>query len=141
MNTALAYFSVTGHSKKIGSAVSAALQIPSMDLKTDVIPAGLDCLFLVGGIYAGKSDPRLLQKLEALQSGQPGLVVLLTSSAAGSTRQEQVRELLASKGISVHPDEFTCRGSFLIFHLGHPNTTEIASAVAFARRVLAEVSA
>jgi len=141
MRTALAYYSVTGHSKKIGGAVANALQIPIYNLKTDTIPEPLDCLFVVGGIYGGKSDALMLNQLSHLDGAAVRQAILISSSASGFGRQDQARALLQSRGIQVLSDEYVCMGNFLIVRLGHPNQAEVDGAVRFARQALAQLNA
>ena len=136
MKSAVAYYSVTGHSKKIAEAVGGALQIPVQNLKENPDLADCGLLFLVSGIYSSAADPKMLAILKKLDGGKLRKVALLTSSAAGFTQQVQARELFKAKGIAVYPEEYTCLGTFLIFRRGHPNQQEVADAVVFARKVL-----
>lgn len=136
MKSALAYYSVTGHSKKIANAIGEDLQIPVYDLKKNPDIADCELLFLVSGIYSASADPKMLAILKKLAGGKVRKAALLTSSAGGETRQQQARELLQTLGIQVLPEEYTCLGTFLIFRRGHPNQQEIADAIAFTRRVL-----
>jgi len=135
MNSAVAFYSVTGHSKKIANAVGEALQIPVYDLKKNPDIADCDLLFLVSGIYRAAADPKMLTLLKRMDNTKVKKAALLTSSAAGVTRQRQARELLQALGIQVFVEEYTCLGTFLIFRRGHPNQQEVADAVAFARKV------
>ncbi len=135
MKSAVAYYSVTGHSKKIANAVGEALQIPVHNLKVNPDIADCDLLFLVSGIYSAAADPKMLAILKKLDGGKLKKAALLTSSTAGITQQGQARELFKAKGIAVYPDEYTCLGTFLFFRRGHPNQQEVANAAAFARKV------
>ncbi len=135
MKSAVAFYSVTGHSKKIANAVGEALQIPVYDLKKNPDIVDCDQLYLVSGIYASAADPKMLALLKQMDGKKVRKAALLTSSAAGVTRQRQTREMLQALGIQVFVEEYTCLGTFLIFRRGHPNQQEVADAVAFARKV------
>ena len=132
MNIALVYYSKTGHSKKIANAIAAHMRIPAQDIRTDPMLTGVDLLFIVGGIYGGQSDPKMIDYVKRLSVAKVKSAALVTSSAGGTQRQESIRQALAANGIHVLPDEFICRGSFLFFGLGHPSKAEIDNAVEFA---------
>ncbi|MEL7645764.1 MAG: flavodoxin domain-containing protein [Anaerolineaceae bacterium] len=136
MNSALAYYSVTGHSGKIANAIGEALQIPVYDLKKNPDISDCDLLFLVSGIYGGAANPKMLAYFKKLDGGKVRKAALLTTSAGGETPQRQAREMLQALGIQVFAEEYTCLGTFFIFRRGHPNQQEIAEAVAFTRRVI-----
>lgn len=141
MKTALIYSTMTGHSKKIANAIANQLQIQAENIKTNPQLQGVDLLFIVGGIYGGKSQPKLLDYVNKLDSSQVKKVALITSCASNETRQEKVRECLIGKNIEVVGEEYICKGSFLFFGLGHPNKTEIENSVEFAKTVFKKQSA
>ncbi len=100
MNSAIAYYSVTGHSKKIANAVGEALQIPVYDLKKNPDIADCDLLFLVSGIYRAAADPKMLTLLKRMDNTKVRKAALLTSSAArspGSARHANCFKRLASR--------------------------------------------
>jgi flavodoxin len=137
MNIALAYFSKTGHSRKIAEAVSAGTGLTACNLKDATALGELDLLILTTGIYASQSDPALLNWISKLAPGQVKRAALITSSMSKG-RQEAVREALVKKGVRVDQEEYTCKGSFLFFGLGHPDADEIQGAVAFAKKAVAQ---
>lgn len=136
MKTAVLYLSKTGHSKKIAEAVAGSLGVQAQSVKDQPVLSGIDLLFVVGGIYAGKSDPKLLKYLGTLSREQVKRAALISSSR-GKSKQDMVRDTLTGKGIQVLADEYVCQGSFLFFGMGHPNAQEIAGAVAFAKKLSA----
>lgn len=136
MKTAVLYLSKTGHSKKIAEAVAAGLGVRAQSVKDNPELSGIDLLFIAGGIYSGKSDPKLLKYLASLGNTQVKRAALISSSG-GKRKQDMVRDTLTGKGIQVLADEYVCQGSFLFFGRGHPNAQEIAGAVAFAKKLSA----
>jgi len=94
-----------------------------------------DLLFIVGGIYAGKSDPRMVEYVQKLDSSMVKRAVLITSCASKQKRQDMVRDALVRSGIQVASDEFVCRGSFLFMGMGHPNSKDIDGVISFVRKV------
>lgn len=136
MKHIICYWTKTGHSKKLALALAEALSVPALDLKTQFPEEPSDTLFLVSGIYAGQNDPELLEKLQKLEPGKVGKVVLITSCTSGTTPQDQARKTLLDRGIQVVSREFLCKGRFLIFAWSHPNQTDLENAVEFAKEVL-----
>lgn len=131
---AIAYHSKTGHSRKIAEAIGNTLGLPVTKITDKQETA--DLLFLVGGIYGGRSDPAMLDAVAQLESADIKQVVLLTSSADAKTKQGMVRDILERKGIAVDEEEFNCRGSFLFFGMKHPDKNDIENAVAFVKKKL-----
>jgi len=135
MNASLLYLSRTGHSRRIAEAIAAELRIPAQSIQANPKLGGVDLLFIVGGIYAGKSDPRMVEYVEKLDSSMVKRVVLITSCASRKNGQDTVRDALVRNGIQVAPEEFICRGSFLFVGAGHPNAKDIDDAISFVRKV------
>lgn len=136
MGAAVVYYSKTGHSKKIAQAIGDELGIPAAEIR-EGIPAA-DLLFVVGGIYAGKSAPEMLEGLAAADPERVGRAALVTSSLDKQGSQPMVRSALEARGIPVVKEEFACLGGFLFFARKRPNAQDIADAVAYARRVLSD---
>lgn len=138
MNTAVLYFSKTGHSKKLAVAIAQGLDCPLMDAAKEPELKDLDLLFLVGGLYGGQSDPILLKLLEKIKADEVREVVLITSNM-GEKPQEEVRRRLIANGVKVAPEEFICKGGFLFFARKSPTDEDVRNAVSFATaRVLPE---
>lgn len=134
MKTAVAYFSRTGHSKKIAEAIAASLQLKAFDVKAKPTLEAVDLLVLVGGIYAGASSPELKAYAESISKQQVRKVLLITSCTSNRQKQEMIRQILVKNGIEVVSNEFICQGNFLFFGIGHPNSEEIKAAVSFVKK-------
>lgn len=132
MNIAVLYATRTGHSTALAQAIADALGVTSQNAAEKPALGEVDLLLVVSGIYAGKTDARLMDYVRALPSGQVKRAALLTSSM-GRKQPDKLRQALTDRGITVQPEEYTCMGSFLFFGKGHPNQEEIAGAVQFAR--------
>lgn len=135
MDINVVYYSKTGHSKTIARAAAQALSLEAADLSRLDAPPQCDLLFLVSGIYGGVADPKTTAFVETLTRENVGRVCLMTTSM-GQKPQTELRTLLENKGIPVLRGEYTCKGSFLFFGLGHPSRTEISGAGEFARRTV-----
>ncbi len=137
MKTEIIYASMTGHSKKIASAVAEKLGITARNIKENPKITDCELLFIVSGIYGGDCSPELLKFVQNLTSEQIKKVALITSSTK-VVPQKTIRDALVSKGIEVLKEEYLCKGGFLFFALSHPNKDEINGAVKFAEKLLKE---
>lgn len=133
MKTAVIYYSKLGHSKKIADAISQELNVSSQDVRKNPQLDDLDELYIVSGIYGGKSAPVLLEYLKTLDHQHVKVAHLLTSSAGKTTRASEVRAVLTDRGIPVGKEEFTCQGAILFVGIGHPNKADIENAIRFVR--------
>lgn len=139
MKTAIIYASMSGHSRKIANAIGEAMNITPQNIKENMGIPTADLLFVVGGIYGDQSMPELVDYVKKLTSEQVKQACLITSSAKGTVKQRQVREILEGNGITVLEEEFVCLGGFLFKSMGHPNKTEIENSVMFAKGISANV--
>lgn len=135
MNIAVIYRSMTGHSRKIANAIAKEFNISAQDVKSKPKLEKVDLLFIVGGIYSGKSLPEMTEHIGTLTKENIKKAVLITSSVTDKNGQDEVRQILLSKGIEIAA-EYRCRGNFLFIKFGHPNKIEIASAVEFAKKFM-----
>lgn len=138
MKTAILYRSMTGHSKKIAKAIGEALSVMPLDIKQKPILKDVDLAFVVGGIYSDKSLPDMIDFITTLSGVKE--VALITSSMTDKVGQDELRVLLEKNNISVLKEEYRCLGNFLFMKMGHPNKSEIAGAVDFAKKILAQKS-
>lgn len=136
--TAIVYATLTRHSKKIAEAIGRALGVKAENISDLPALENMDLLFIVGGIYGGKSLPALLNYVGALEAASVKKAVLVTSSAR-EQKQDHVRRLLQEKGIEVL-DEFTCPGSFLFISHGRPNKEDLQQAAGFALRLAERIN-
>ncbi|MEL7610792.1 MAG: flavodoxin domain-containing protein [Bacillota bacterium] len=128
------YATVTKHSHRIARAIGEALGVDAKSVDERPALKDLDLLFIVGGIYAGKSLPKLLKYVGDLDASGVKAVALVTSCASKEHRQDEVRRILEQKGVGV-VDEILCQASFLCNNSGRPNQADVDEAVAFALRL------
>ncbi len=134
MNVGIIYYSMLGHSRKIARAIAHEFQVKADDIREKPELKDLDLLYIVSGIYGGKSAPELLAYLETLDNQQVKRAVLLTSSGGKTTPATEVRAAISQLGIPVAEEEFTCQGAILFVGMGHPNKEDIQNALEFVRR-------
>ncbi len=132
---AVVYATKTKHSQKLAEAIGLALHVRAENVTANPAPFPSDLLFLVGGIYAGKSNPALIDYVMKLSADQVKKAVVVTSSVSTTNRgQADIHAVLKGKGIEVL-DEITCPGSFLFLKMGHPDTTEIQNVAERAQQI------
>ena len=135
--TAVVYVTKTGHSKMLATAIAQALGTVAQPVSGATLPQGARLLFLVGGIYAGKSDPALLRFAETLSGQTVPKAVLVTSSVSIKHRAAtELRRVLAARGVAVL-DELTCTGGLLFLKANHPNADDAAALARDALRIRA----
>jgi flavodoxin len=134
MRIGIIYYTKLGHSRKIAQAISQELKIEAQDIRTHPNLDGIDLLYIVSGIYGGKSDPELLKFLSTLDNQQVKKAVLLTSSGGKTIKAVEVRASLSNLDIDVLQEEFTCQGAIFFIGIGHPNKTDLQNAVAFVQQ-------
>ena len=138
-NVSVVYATKTQHSRKLAEAIGKEFGVKAKNIIECHQPEETGLLFLVGGIYAGKSNPALLSYAEKLDASLVKKVVLVTSSVSTSHRsQRDIRAILAKKGIDV-VDEITCTGGFLFIKFSHPNKQDIQTIVDAAKDILKNV--
>jgi len=132
------YATMTKHSQKLAEAIGKALQVKAANVKTNPALHEVALLFLVGGIYAGKSSPDLIRYVESLNANQAKNAVLVTSSASITKRsQPEIRRILTEKKNIRVLEEITCPGSLLFLHVGHPNAADVEQVTERAKQIAA----
>lgn len=135
MKVEIIYATMTGHSKKISTAIAKKLGITAHNIKENPQISHCDLLYIVSGIYGGNCSPELLKYTQNLSSKQVKKVALITSSTK-VIPQNTLRNVLSFNGIEVLKDEYVCKGSFLFKAFHHPNKDEINGAVNFAEKLI-----
>lgn len=133
MKTAVIYFTKTGHSKKIAEAIANELNVEAEDVSTSPKLCDVDLLYIVGGIYAGQSDPCMLEYVKSIDSTLVKKAVLLTSCVSKRFKQEMVRKILQENNTEVMHEEYVCQGALGFIGRKHPDEKDLLSAVEFVR--------
>ncbi|MBN1776413.1 MAG: hypothetical protein JW817_08120 [Clostridiales bacterium] len=138
MNVKLAYYSKTGHSRKIAEAVGKALSIKPLNIEDNPSVFGADLLFIVGGIYNGLSASEMIRFGEKLKPAMAQRVAIITSSAFRKDTQNRLSMILKSNYIEVL-GECMVRGAFTVISMGHPNNQDYSTAIDFAKKTMEEL--
>jgi flavodoxin len=135
MKTAVRYYSKSGNTKKLASAIAEALGVTAASTDEAILEQ-IDVLFLGGALYAGGIDAHLRDYIKKLSVEKVKSVALFSSSASGRTIRPQVEKLLNGTGITIVGNEFAREGRFLFIHSGRPNEKDCAEAAAFAKAII-----
>ena len=133
--TGIVYATRTKHSEKLANAIGSVLDIKPENIDSRPRFAGLDLLFIVGGIYGGESNEELVEYVKSIDPAATKAVALVTNCASGRQKQLSVRRILEGNGVQV-VDEFVCKGAILFVALRHPDKMDLANAVDFAKTVI-----
>jgi flavodoxin len=139
MKIAIIYYTKLGHSKKIAQAIAQEFQVKAHDIRANPELNHVDMLYIVSGIYGGRSAPEMLGYLKSIDRQQVKQALLITSSAGKTTTAADVRAVLADLGVSVADEEFTCQGAILFVGIGHPNRLDIQNTIKFVKRTMQHV--
>ena len=134
MDTSIAYWTRTGHSRKIAEHIGNTLKLPVHNLREGPPPRGH--LVLVSGIYAGKCDPKMLNALQALTPDTTPRLTLVITCASPDARDADLRKALASQGLAVDEKEHVCPGGFLFIRFTRPNQRDLDAAAGFVKEAI-----
>lgn len=129
------YSTMTGHTKKIADVIGDTLGVVPQNLKEDSAYYDCDLLFIGGGVYGGKLSPELDGYIELLDAEKNPKAAVFMSSVTQDYKASNLAGKLRDKGIEVI-GEFSCKGSFLVVGLGHPNKKDLMSASDFVAEVI-----
>ena len=99
MDIIIAYWSKTGHSRKIARHIGETLGLPVVDIRQQIPQA--HTVVLISGIYAGKSDPKLLQAVKQMNPHSTQRIILILTCADPDAHNDDLRTVLAQKGLTV----------------------------------------
>lgn len=139
MNIQVSYYSATGNTRKVATAIASSLGTDAVDIASYAPgPEPVDILFLGAAVYA-THDHGLHKNVKNFIAGlDPEHVKRVAVFGTGFIQSEalsMLRSLLDKRGIPVVEEGFFCLGRFTFFNMGHPNAKDIAEAGAFAKRI------
>jgi flavodoxin len=132
---AVIYVSKGGNTKKLADAIAKGAEVKAQSAANAVNLTQADILFIGGSIYWGGISGVLRRFLQNLDRKEAAKVVVFGTSASGKSIRSEVASILELKGIPVAEEAFHCKGSFLCVNFGRPNTTDLAQAENFAKRI------
>jgi len=125
-----------GNTRKVADAIAEELGVRVGDLK-DTLPADAKVLFLGSGTY-GSAPGKEMTKFVTDNVFTGRKVALFGTSLAPVGAQKMIAVMegaLTGKGATVL-GSYRCKGKFLLFNRGRPNTEDLENAKKFAREMI-----
>ncbi len=139
MKIGLIYSTMTGHSKKIANKIAKELDITTLNIKDNPKLENLDLLFIVSGIYGGKSSDDLINYCKNIDSNMVKKAALVTSCCSKDTSKNILKQTLEEKGIEIIDDEFVCQGGFLFVGFTHPNKKDFDDVIEYSKKIVSTI--
>jgi flavodoxin I len=134
MKSQVIYFSNSGHTKKIADAIASALDVNAENVK-DATLHDDTFIFIGSGCYGGKPGKDMTRFIEENTFNTREVALFGTSGGGEGKEVEEMEILLKSKNAQIKGRYF-CKGRFLLWSRGRPNTEDIDQATKFAQRMI-----
>ncbi|MBR3396869.1 MAG: flavodoxin [Lachnospiraceae bacterium] len=130
MNTAVRYYSRSGHTKAVADAIAAAAGVAavSVDSADAAITEPVDVLFIGGALYAYGLDSHLKGYLASLKKENVRKAVVFSTSMISKHSVDLIKKGLKAQGIPAEDEFFYARSA--------PGKEQLEQAKAFAERFL-----
>ncbi len=129
------YYSLTGNTKKMATAIAGELGVEAQPVKAVVAVPADGLVFLGSGSYGDKPGEDMAKFIEKCDfTGRK--VALFGTSGRGEGKEVQgMAEALKQKG-AIILGSYYCRGkSFIVVNIGHPGREDLEGARKFAREM------
>jgi flavodoxin I len=126
------YYSMTGNTRKIATAIAEELGVDAKSIKTlaGVPEDGL--LFIGSGSYGDKPGEDMVKFIEKNDFKDRRIALFGTSAKGAGLEVRAMEEALKQKGANVI-GSYYCKGkSFVVVNIGHPGKDDLAGAKKFA---------
>ncbi len=138
MKSAIRYYSKFGHTEQMVKAIEPILGTKASTVATP-LNEQVDVLFLGAGVFLGKVNKEVEKFIAQIQPNQVGCVVLFGSCAIIDSPVLQMSKALKERGVKVHEQSFTCKGSMGPIHSGHPDKRDIQDFCDFAKTLISDL--
>jgi flavodoxin len=135
MKSAVRFFTRSGNTEKVASAIGAALGVSALPV-TAPLTETVDLLFLGGSVYGGGVDKALAAFIGGLNPDQVKKAAVFSTAAVVKSAYQAIKALLEARGIPVESEEFHCRGKFFFLNSRRPNEKDCKAAAEFAQRLI-----
>ena len=129
------YYSLTGNTKKMASAIAEELGVDATSIKalTGVPKDGL--LFLGSGSYGDKPSEDMAKFIEKYDFKDRKIALFGTSAKGAGLEVRGMEEALKQKGANIIGNYY-CKGkAFVVVNIGHPGRDDLEGAKKFAREM------
>lgn len=136
MNIAVRFYTRSGNTQKLASAVAKAVSSEAADINSPLTQKA-DVLFLGCSYYAFDVD-QAVKDFIIMNKDNIGKIVCFGTSAIMKSMKRPVKKVADSVGVTVADEEFHCRGQFGKLYKGRPNTKDLESISDFTKKIIAE---
>lgn len=136
MNIAVRFYTRSGNTQKLASAVAKAVSSEAADINSPLTEKA-DVLFLGCSYYAFDVDQDVKDFI-IMNKDNIGKIVCFGTSAMMKSMKRPVKKVADSVGVTVADEEFHCRGQFGKLYKGRPNTKDLESISDFTKKIIAE---
>lgn len=136
MNIAVRFYTRSGNTEKLATAIASAAHVESMDI-TVPLTEKADILFLGCSYYAFDVDESV-KKFIVENKDNIGKIVCFGTSAMMKSMKKPIKKVADAVGIIVADEEFHCRGQFGKLHKGRPNEKDLAEVSAFTKNIISK---
>jgi flavodoxin len=137
MRSRVFFASKTRNTRRIAEAIAAALGCRAEEVGKEEGQVTADLLFLGAAVYATHNHgipPEMVDFIARLEPSRLGRVALFCTGFQPAALAH-MRSRLRQRGLQAEEGGFFCKGSFLLFNLGHPSEEDLGRAAAYARRI------
>ena len=132
MTFAVRYYTKTGNTRKLATAIADALGVQALPI-SEPVTEPVDILLLGNSYYAFSIDPEVKAFIRLLDKSKVGRIANFGSAAMLNSTFKKVKAEADKVGIPMVDKEFHCRGEFKGIHKGRPNAEDLEAAAAFAK--------
>ena len=132
MTFAVRYYTKTGNTRKLATAIADALGVQALPI-SEPVTEPVDILLLGNSYYAFSIDPEVKAFIRSLDKSKVGRIANFGSAAMLNSTFKKVKAEADKVDIPMVDKEFHCRGEFKGIHKGRPNTEDLEAAAAFAK--------
>jgi flavodoxin I len=129
------YYSMTGNTKKLATAIAAELGVEAKNIKTETAIPQEGLLFIGSGSYGDRPAEDMVKLIANCDFTGRKVALFGTSGKGAGKEVEGMAEALKQKGANVM-GSYYCKGkSFVVVNIGHPGRDELEGARKFAREI------
>lgn len=129
------YYSMTGNTKKMATAIAEELGVKALNVKETVSVTQEGVLFIGSGCYGDKPGEEITKFIGRNDFSGRKVALFGTSGAGAGKEVQAMAEALKQKGAVVLGDYHTKGKAFIVVNIGHPGREDLEGARKFAREM------
>lgn len=133
--THVLYYSMTGNTRKIASAIAEELGIEAQSIKALAAVPQDGLLFIGSGNYGDKPSEDMAKFIEKYDFKDRMVALFGTSGKGAGLEVRAMEEALKQKGANVIGSYYSKGRSFVVVNIGHPGRDDLEGARKFAREM------